>query len=366
MKYKLAVIGANAPLLPFYSQIDRNLFEVYGFAWAEGAVCRDYCDRFFPISFTEKDEILQICREIGIDGITSFSLESAVPTVIYIAQQMGLPSNTPFVEEWVGNKDRMRAILTENNVSYNPRFMLINREEELDSIDIPFPIIVKPDDGGGSKGVSFVNSKDELLKAYRYSTDNSRSKKVIAEEYVEGEEVSVEYISYKGQHHFLAITDKTTSGIPNFIELKHHQPSTKPQDICEKIRETVEKALDVMGIDNSPSHTEVRIGKNGVPTIIEIGPRMGGGYITSHLVRLSTGYDFVNNNCRMVCGMFVKPGKLEKNKATVLFKSPFTKEQFYNLTTGDKDIVLKEIDQDSDQCNSNAERTGVIIYTEQQ
>ena len=91
---RLAVIGANAPLIPFYKQAKALGYYVIGIAWAEGAVCKQYCDKFYPISFKEKDEVLRVCREEKIDGITSFSLESALPTVVYVAQAMGLVSNT--------------------------------------------------------------------------------------------------------------------------------------------------------------------------------------------------------------------------------------------------------------------------------
>lgn len=362
MKYKLAVIGANKPLEDFYSKIDKNLFKIYGFAWAEGAICKKYCDKFFPISFTEKDEILRICREIGIDGITSFSLESAVPTVNYIAQNMGLIGNGDLVNSWVGKKDIMRKILTENKIGYSPKFKLIHSEKELEKINIPFPIIVKPDDGGGSKGVSLVNNKEELIAAYRYSTENSRSKKVIIEEYVEGPEISVEYISYKGKHHYIAITDKTTSGAPYFVELKHEQPTQLPEDIILKVKHVVEKALSILGIKNSPSHTEIKINKDGIPTIIEIGPRMGGGHITSDLVYISTGYDFVNNNCKMVCGEFNQIQESTNKKAGILYNTPFTRDEF-NKASMTNNIMFREIEQDKPECRNNSERTGYIIYT---
>lgn len=362
MKYKLAVIDANAPLLPFYSQIDRNLFEVYGFAWADGAVCKKFCDKFYPISFTEKDEILKICKELQIDGITSFSLESAVPTVIYVAHHLGLPTNTLKVAEWVGNKNRMRELLTAKHVGYSPKFFSVKEVQEVEKHTIDYPVIVKPDDGGGSRGVSLVYSKDELIEALNLSFDNSRTKKVIVEEYVEGDEFSVEYISYNGKHYFLAITDKTTSGIPHFIELKHHQPTKLSAEMAERVKSVVEKALTVLGISDSPSHTEVRINKNGEPTIIEIGPRMGGDCITSHLVRLSTGYDFVNNNCKMVCGEFVEPKYLAANPTTVLFYSPYTKEEFENLIKNNNSLLYKDLKEYSATCNNNSERSGCAIY----
>ena len=94
MKERIAVIGANEPLIPFYRQAKRLGYEIVGIAWDRGAVCKEYCDRFYPISFADKEKVLEICRKENIAGITSFSLESALPTVVYVAQQMGLVSNS--------------------------------------------------------------------------------------------------------------------------------------------------------------------------------------------------------------------------------------------------------------------------------
>ena len=101
---KIAIIGANAPLEPFYRQARKMDFYIIGIAWEEGAVCKKYCDKFYPISFSDKDAVLDICRKEDIDGITSFSLESALPTVVYVAQELGLVSNDQECLKLTSNK----------------------------------------------------------------------------------------------------------------------------------------------------------------------------------------------------------------------------------------------------------------------
>ena len=86
---KIAVIGANEPLVPFYKQVKALGYYVIGIAYLKGGVCEKYCDIFYPISFAEKEKVLEVCRNEKIDGITSFSLESALPTVVHIAQSLG-------------------------------------------------------------------------------------------------------------------------------------------------------------------------------------------------------------------------------------------------------------------------------------
>ena len=113
---RLAVIGANKPSESFYKQAKRLGHYIIGIAWAEGAVCKKYCDKFYPISFAEKEEVLQVCREEQIDGITSFSLESALPTVNYVAQNMGLVSNTVESLNYTKSKFAQREAFKKNGI----------------------------------------------------------------------------------------------------------------------------------------------------------------------------------------------------------------------------------------------------------
>ena len=113
---KIAVIGANEPLLPFYRQAKALGYYIVGIAWAQGAVCKEYCDKFYPVSFKEKDEVLRICREEKVDGITSFNLESALPTVIYVAQNLGLVSNGFDCIPLTENKFAQREAFANNGI----------------------------------------------------------------------------------------------------------------------------------------------------------------------------------------------------------------------------------------------------------
>ena len=156
--------------------------------------------------------------------------------------------------------------------------------------------IIKPADSSGSRGIYLIDqsSKDsDLLSAYNYSKHYSRSGRIIIEEFMQGPEVSVETVSYNGKVEILAITDKLTTGSPRFVEMGHSQPSRLSNSIQEKIKEITVKANQSIGIDFGPSHTEIIVTSEG-PKIVEIGARMGGDNITTHLVPLSTGVDMVS------------------------------------------------------------------------
>lgn len=365
MKEKIAVLGANEPLIPFYRQA-RNLgYEIIGFAWSEGAVCKSFCDKFYPISFSEKEKILEICREERVCGITSFSLESALPTVIYVAEKLGLVSNTEECLERTQSKYAQRRMLEQAGIVV-PKYYRIENEKDLSKVDCGFPVIVKPIDSGGSQGISKVDEPGNLPDAYHYAATSSRSGQVIVEEYVDGREFSVEYISHQGHHYFLQITDKVTSGAPRFVEMQHHQPANITPDVHKRIRDMVEKALDALKIENSPSHTEIKLNSSGDLYIIETGARMGGDYISSDLVRLSTGYDFVEGAIKLALNQFEPPIIKQKMFSGVFFYSRLApwvgdlirqKERWPEIVEADlySDGQLTEV-------KSNADRAGYVLY----
>ena len=303
MGKKIAIIGANEPLYSFYKQAYDLGYEIYGFAWEEGAVCKKFCKEFFPINFTEKEKILNICKEIGIDGITSFSLESALPTVIYVAEKLGLKQNTINSLKYIRDKYTMREAMKKNNLPI-PEFFCIKEEKELDALKIKYPVIVKPVDNGGKNGVSLITGEKELHKAFNYAMKNSKEGSVLIEKYIEGREFSVEYISFEGKHYFLQLTDKVNTGAPHFVEIEHHQPANVTKLELEKIKNITEKTLTALHITNSVSHTELKINPEGEVYLIEVGPRLGGDSITSDLVRLSTGIDLVLESLKLSTGDF--------------------------------------------------------------
>lgn len=364
MKEKIAVIGANAPLIPFYRQAKKLGYEIIGIAWAEGAICKPYCDRFYPISFADKEKVLEVCHQEKIDGITSFSLESALPTVIYVAQAMGLVSNTEECLHLTQSKFAQRQALEQAGISV-PRYFLIENAAQLEIIECRFPVIVKPVDSGGSQGICKVESPKDLFPSYQYAAEFSRTGKVIVEEYVDGREFSVEYISHNGRHHFLQITDKVTSGAPRFVEMQHHQPADLSTDIWNDIRSMVEQALTALKIENSPSHTEIKLNSRGELYIIETGPRMGGDYISSDLVRLSTGYDFVEGAIKLAIGKFEQPKLSHSMYSGVYFYSQLAPNigDFIKHSNNYPEIVETElVEAPLPEVKSNADRGGYFLY----
>jgi len=361
---KIAIIGGSYLQLPVVRKAREMGIEVHCFSWRDGAVCADVADYFYPISIIEKEKILEECRRIKIDGITTIASDTAVVTVNYVASRMGLISNPDEYSEVTTNKYLMRQCFLENTVP-SPRFTLVNQDNRYSIEGFKFPLIVKPTDRSGSRGVEKVLDPVQLDAAIRRAQKESFQGNAIIEEFVTGREISVESISFKGRHYILQITDKVTTGAPYFVELEHHQPSSLPDDIQERVKKIVLKALDALHIQYGASHSELKITEDGDIRVIEIGARMGGDFIGSNLVQLSTGYDFLKGVIEVALGNFAKPVLTEHRHSGVYFLSKETErlKAVIESRSQHQEIVEAEItDPELRKIECSGDRSGYLIY----
>lgn len=363
----LAVIGAGYLQRPLVERAKEMGLRVICFAWNDGAVCKNICDVFRPISIVEKEKILDVCRKENIDGICSIASDVAAPTVAYVAEKMGLKGNSYESALKAHDKMDMRVAFSEHGIPC-PKFWQVHSAGDIKEEERTFPLIVKPVDRSGSLGVTKVDSVEELGAAIENACGNSFRKTAIVEQFVDGLEVSVEFISYEGVHYPLTITDKVTNGAPHFVELAHHQPSKLPTEIKERLYSITRNALDALGVTNGASHTEYKITKNGDIFIIETGARMGGDFIGSDLVRLSTGYDFVRGVVEVALGTFETPVLSENNCSGVYFLCEETSEVLRYIGNKEKypQIIACEMtDNELKNVTCSAERSGYFIYKDE-
>ena len=203
----------------------------------------------------------------------------------------------------------------ERNGDPSPKSVLVESVKDLMDRELEYPLIVKPLDRSGSRGITKVNYFEELESAIERAKEQGFEKKALVEEYAEGKEYSVEFISWQGQHTFLALTEKFTTGAPGYVETGHIQPANITGEQLRKIENVVQHALNSLGLKIGASHSEVKIDENGNIKIIEIGGRMGGDFIGSHLVKISTGVDFVEGVIK--CALEEKPDRKPTNTGKV-------------------------------------------------
>lgn len=292
MRKKLAILGASYLQKPLVEKASEMGIETYVFSWEEESVVREIADRYYPVSILDRERILQECKAIGVHGITSIASDLAMPTVNYVASMLGLVGNSMGAALRSTDKYEMRKTFKAAGLSC-PVFELYTEPKVREKKAFSLPLIVKPVDRSGSRGVTKIESFDRLEDALELALQNSIKGMAIVEEYMDGREFSVEMISYKNEHHFIAITEKVTSGPPHFVETEHHQPAQLPAEVENRIVKLVRRGLNCLGIQNGASHSEVIWMDSGEIRIVEIAGRMGGDFIGSHLVPESTGFDFL-------------------------------------------------------------------------
>lgn len=367
MKRRLAIIGASYLQLPLVRKAREMGLETLCFAWPEGAVCKDQCDSFFPLSIVEKERIASICAERDIDGVATIASDVAVPTVCHVAQQLGLNGNSERSAFLATNKNAMRAAFRAAGVRVPASRRARSEQDALAAADeIGWPLIVKPADRSGSMGVEKTEEADALRAAVRRALDASFSGEAVVEQFIgKAREVSIEGISHHGEYHVLAVTDKVTTGAPHFVELAHHQPSDLPRDVLDAAVAQAHLGVAALEIREGASHAEVMITPDGEVFVTEIGARMGGDFIGSDLVPLSTGCDFVRGAIETALGEFTLPRATCRKHAGVWFHSAATPlvGEVIRAASNHPEIVSAEItDPVLHPLTRSADRSGYFIY----
>ena len=361
---KIAIIGASYLQLPLVRKAKEMGLEIHCFAWDKDAVCKEEVDSFYPISIVEKEKIFQICQSIEIDGICTIASDVAAPTVSYVAEKMHLNANSYQSAVNANNKYIMRDLLSQAEIRC-PKYKMIQSLQDASSEEWEYPLIVKPTDRSGSLGVAKVMSYEELCSAVEFALSVSFEKQVMIEEFIEGREISVEFISYKGVHYPLQITDKVTTGAPHFVELEHHEPSTLSPVQFSEIYDITQRALNSLGLTDGASHSEYKITDDGKVYVMEIGGRMGGDFIGSDLVKLSTGYDFVKGVIDVALNKFEVPKLSQQVFAGVYFLCKQTERllPIFNNITRYEEVIKSEITENVlRDVNCSSDRSGYLIY----
>ena len=249
------------------------------------AFCKDDTDAFEVVGGQDFDGTCAVVEKYGIDAIVTAATDKPLVMMARIAEKYGFPFFSVDTARWSTDKFLMKERFVLGEIPH-ARGRLISKVDDAD--DLTYPVIVKPRDNSGSRGVMLCRSQEELRESFAEALENSHMDSVLVEEFIEGPEYSIEALHYDGKSEVIQFTEKETTEFPYNVELGHRQPALLSDQQKEVIREIVCKIGVTLRFENCPSHTELKINERGV-FVIETSPRLGGDYITSTLVPLSTG-----------------------------------------------------------------------------
>jgi carbamoylphosphate synthase large subunit len=355
---KIAIIGASTGQYPLVQKAKDLGIETFVFAWEKGNVCKDIADHYYPISIFEKDEIAEICNDQNIEGVISNASDTTAVIVSYIAEKLGLNATSYKNILSLRDKYHVRNITKDILGLSQPRY--IKYQGVNPNI---YPCVVKPTEGGAKKGVSCAFNAKDFKEAILYATEENNH--IIIEEFINGQELSVESISFHGRHFILQITEKESSSAPHFVELAHHLPASLPQGIEAKIRDIIPQILNAVGFTDGACHTEIKYDDNNI-YLIEINPRGGGDEISNRLVSLSSGTDYLRCMIDVALNCFNEQIiKHEGNYSGIYFLCKQTSALMPLFKDADNQswLVEKQIYSNIlEESHSNYERNGYLIY----
>ena len=284
------------------------------------AVCKDEVDAFEVVGGQDFEGTCAVVQKYGVDAIVTAATDKPLVMMARVAEKYGFPFYSIETAQWSTDKYQMKQRFLEGGVPC-ARGRLIAKAEEADGLY--YPLIVKPRDNSGSRGVKLCRNKEELQEAMQEALQYSHLDTVLVEEYIEGQEYSIEGLHYEGKSEVIQFTEKTTTEFPYNVELAHKQPANLTENQKNDIRELVSKIANCMHFENCPSHTELKINERGI-FIIETSPRLGGDYITSILVPLSTGINMEDQLLNIALGGKVdtQTGRVEKASGVCFFCLP--------------------------------------------
>lgn len=302
---RLLVLGAGTNQAPLYRAARAMGLCVIGIDPNPHAVAFENADASHVCDLGDYDACYRIARDAGIDGVLTIAADFPMPTLAGLAHALELKGPSPEAALRATDKQHMRRAFAQAGVS-SPRSRPAGSLEEFVQAAHEFggQIIVKPSRSSGGRGVTALAPdapRDSLRAAFDHCLVHARGQDILVEEFVTGPEYSVEGLTCGGRTRIAAITEKLTSGPPHFVEVGHNQPPDLSADAEQLLRETALAAIEALGIDDSASHVEIKLSNSG-PQVIEAAARLGGGFIASHLVTLSTGVDFLQAAIRVALG----------------------------------------------------------------
>lgn len=315
---KIAIIGSGIMAKVIAERATELDVITHCFSFDKNDVACNSVDNFHEVNIFDIERITHICKENGIGGVIATTELTILPAA-KVARALNLNGNAIKVAEEITNKVLTRKKLEKATIIKQPWFYEYV-EGEMPTIE-EYPVIVKPIAAGGKRGICVVYNEKELKMAIEDALPYSKVKGVLIEEFLaNGQEYSVESLSYNGQHYVIQVTQKDTSSSTRCNELGHHQPADIDDSMRMKVCNAITEMLTVLGIENGPCHTEIKIIGDEV-FLIEVNARPGGDHITHPLTELSTGYPFVSGIIWIALNQFDnhKPLNLEKNFAGIYF-----------------------------------------------
>ncbi len=305
---KLMVLGGSRYVLPVIKAAHELGAFVVTVDYLPENIAHKYSDQYCDVSIVDKDAVLEKAKELKIDGITSFACDPGVTTAAYVAEKMGLPSCGSYESVCIlQNKGQFRQFLLKNGFNVPMAKGYTDVEEAVKDAGLfHWPVIVKPTDSAGSKGVNRVDEPGKLKEAIQYALSFSRGGEFIIEDFIaqKGFSSDSDSFSVDGELKFVSFnSQRFDSKAENpYTPAAFSWPASMTQEHQEELASEIQRLISLLGMRTSIYNIETREGRDGKAYIMECSPR-GGGNRLAECIEYATGVRLVENVVRAALGM---------------------------------------------------------------
>lgn len=305
---KILLLGGSRYLLPVIKSAHELGLYVITCDYLPDNVAHKYSDEYVNVSIIDKEAVLEAAKKLEIDGIMSFATDPGVVTAAYVAEKLGLPYGGSYESVSIlQDKGRFRRFLTEHNFNVPNAKSYEKLEDALcDTEFFTWPVIVKPVDSAGSKGVTRVDDKNELRKAIEYALDFSHCDQFIIEDFIEKKGCSSDTDSFSIDGKLVATTFSSQrfdvqSDNP-YAPMAYSWPSTFSREHEDELTSEIQRLLTLLDMQSSIYNIETREGVDGKAYIMEVSPR-GGGNRLAEMIRYASGVDMIKAAVQAAVGL---------------------------------------------------------------
>jgi len=305
VKRKVLLLGGSCFQIPSVKKAREMGLHVVTCDYLPANPGHKYAHEYFNVSTTDRKAVLELAKSLRIDAVVCYASDPAAPTAAYVAEKLKLPGQPLESVELLTDKERFRSFLAKNGFK-TPRAMGFASLPEAASALASFkmPVMVKPIDSSGSKGVSMISEAVELEPAFSAALSFSRAKRVLVEEFVEraGHQVAGDGFSVDGKLVFRCFANEHFNSEGNrLVPIGESWPFEKPETVQAGIHEEIQRALSLLEMRSGAYNFDIRLASDGAPTLMEIGPRNGGNLIPQ-VVQYATGVDMAEFTIKAALG----------------------------------------------------------------
>ena len=305
---KLMILGGSRYALPIIEAAHKLGVYVITCDYLPNNLAHKYSDEYCDVSIIDKEATLEAAKKLNIDGITSFACDPGVLTAAYVADQMGLPNAGPYESiSILQNKGKFRKFLADNGFNVPMAKGYKNIDEALRDVELfHWPIIVKPTDSAGSKGVNRIDDPADLRKGIEYALSFSRAREFIIEDFItqNGFSSDTDSFSVDGELKFVSFNsqyfDKNAEN--PYTPAAYSWPSSMTGGHQAELRNEIQRLLKLLKMKTAVYNIETRESTDGKAYIMEVSPR-GGGNRLSECLRYATGVDMITNIVKYSVGL---------------------------------------------------------------